>query len=72
MTEILPDDVPAALAEAVAKVIHDRHCTLWDGKRPTTEPFSGDHKRLDIRHAAMHVADVCQAAGVTPGEIASR
>jgi hypothetical protein len=58
------------MAEKVAKHAHRRGCGSFDGRRSVpAERFDGSHKAHDVVWASIHIADLCTALGITPGQI---
>jgi hypothetical protein len=65
-------DVPEWLAEKVARVGHKRGCGAFDGGANRAVPapkFEGSHRGHDIVWASIHIADLCNALGITPEDI---
>jgi len=64
--------VPDWMAERVARVAHRRGCGTFDGRRivPASR-FEGDHRGHDVTWASIHIADLCNALGVTPDQLAA-
>jgi hypothetical protein len=70
MSFVSSNDVPACIAEKVAVESHRRGCATFDGRRFVGGPaFDGSHRSLDSTWAAIHVADVCNALGLTPAQL---
>jgi hypothetical protein len=58
------------MAEKVAQHAHRRGCGSFDGVRAVpAERFDGSHKAHDVVWASIHIADLCTALGITPGQI---
>ena len=68
-------DVPDWMAEKVAYVSHKRGCGAFDGghaNRAVPAPkFEGSHRGHDVTWASIHIADLCNALGITPDYLAA-
>lgn len=70
--QFVVDDIPAWLADRVAREVHQRRCGSFDGARNRALPpptYSERHQVADMGAAAAAIASLCSALGIAPVEL---